>query len=155
SLAAARPPAGLVQVRPLSLARGDRSARRAGRVRSNAGRRYRSARLGQHRGVALSRHAGTAGRKRTDERRSAGGEGYRGRGDRRGEGGPPQERSPSMTGDHDMGGDKDRGPNKYKKDEPVFHAPWEGRVYAINRALGAWRKWTIDGSRHGIELLPP
>jgi nitrile hydratase len=21
--------------------------------------------------------------------------------------------------------------------------------------LGAWRKWTIDGGRHGIELLPP
>jgi nitrile hydratase len=60
-----------------------------------------------------------------------------------------------MNGVHDMGGDQDMGPIQYEKDEPVFHAPWEGRVYAMNRALGAWRKWTIDGSRHGIELLPP
>jgi nitrile hydratase subunit beta len=60
-----------------------------------------------------------------------------------------------MNGVHDMGGDQGMGPVQYEKDEPVFHAPWEGRVYAINRALGVWRKWTIDGSRHGIELLPP
>jgi nitrile hydratase len=60
-----------------------------------------------------------------------------------------------MNGVHDMGGDQGMGPIQYEKDEPVFHAPWEGRVYAINRAMGAWRKWTIDGSRHGIELLPP
>jgi nitrile hydratase beta subunit len=59
-----------------------------------------------------------------------------------------------MNGVHDMGGDQGMGPIQYEKDEPVFHAPWEGRVYAINRALGAWRRWTIDGSRHGIELLP-
>ncbi len=51
-----------------------------------------------------------------------------------------------MNGVHDMGGEQDMGPIRYEKDEPVFHAPWEGRVYAINRALGAWRKWTIDGS---------
>ena len=60
-----------------------------------------------------------------------------------------------MNGVHDMGGDQGMGPIQYEKNEPVFHAQWEGRVYAINRALGAWRKWTIDGSRHGIELLPP
>ncbi len=59
-----------------------------------------------------------------------------------------------MNGVHDMGGDQGMGPIQYEKDEPVFHAPWEGRVYALNRLLGAWRKWTIDGSRHGIELLP-
>jgi nitrile hydratase subunit beta len=60
-----------------------------------------------------------------------------------------------MNGVHDMGGDQGMGPIQYEKDEPVFHAPWEGRVYAINRLLGAWQKWTIDGSRHGIELLAP
>ena len=60
-----------------------------------------------------------------------------------------------MNGVHDMGGDQGMGPIQYEKDEPVFHAPWEGRVYALNRLLGAWRKWTIDGSRHGIELLSP
>jgi nitrile hydratase subunit beta len=60
-----------------------------------------------------------------------------------------------MNGVHDMGGDQGMGPIQYEKDEPVFHAPWEGRIYGINRALGAWRKWNLDASRHGVELLPP
>jgi nitrile hydratase len=60
-----------------------------------------------------------------------------------------------MNGIHDMGGMHGMGPIKYEKDEPVFHEPWEGRVYAITRALGAWGKWNIDASRHGIEQLPP
>jgi nitrile hydratase subunit beta len=60
-----------------------------------------------------------------------------------------------MNGVHDMGGDQGMGPIQYEKNEPVFHAPWEGRVYALNRALGAWRKWNLDGSRHGVELIPP
>ena len=60
-----------------------------------------------------------------------------------------------MNGVHDMGGMQDMGPIQYEKDEPVFHAPWEGRVYALNRAVRAWRKWSLDTDRHGIELLPP
>jgi nitrile hydratase subunit beta len=60
-----------------------------------------------------------------------------------------------MNGVHDMGGEQGMGPIQYEKNEPVFHAPWEGRVYAINRTLGAWRKWNLDVSRHGVELLPP
>jgi nitrile hydratase subunit beta len=60
-----------------------------------------------------------------------------------------------MNGVHDMGGEQDMGPIQYEKDEPVFHAPWEGRVYAMNRALGAWRKWNLDASRHDKELMPP
>ena len=43
-----------------------------------------------------------------------------------------------MNGVHDMGGEQGMGPIQYEKDEPVFHAPWEGRVYAISRTLGAW-----------------
>jgi nitrile hydratase len=60
-----------------------------------------------------------------------------------------------MNGVHDMGGMHNMGPIRYEKDEPVFHARWEGRVYALNRALGAWRKWNLDAWRHDIELLPP
>ena len=60
-----------------------------------------------------------------------------------------------MNGIHDMGGLQDMGPIQHELDEPVFHAPWEGRVYALNRALGAWGKWNLDASRHEIELLPP
>jgi nitrile hydratase subunit beta len=60
-----------------------------------------------------------------------------------------------MNGVHDMGGMQDMGPIPYEKDEPVFHEPWEGRVFALNRALGALGKWNLDASRHQLEQLPP
>jgi nitrile hydratase subunit beta len=60
-----------------------------------------------------------------------------------------------MNGVHDMGGQHGMGPVEYEKDEPVFHAPWEGRVYALSRAIRAWRKWNLDTDRHAIELFPP
>lgn len=60
-----------------------------------------------------------------------------------------------MNGVHDMGGMHGFGPVEPETDEPVFHAPWEGRVLAIRRALGGWRKWNIDAGRHSIETLPP
>jgi nitrile hydratase len=60
-----------------------------------------------------------------------------------------------MNGIHDMGGMQNMGPVAYEKNEPVFHAPWEGRLYAIRRAMGTWRKWTTDHARHEIELLRP
>lgn len=60
-----------------------------------------------------------------------------------------------MNGVHDMGGMHGMGPIQYEKNEPVFHARWESRVYALNRALGAWRKWNLDAWRHDIELLAP
>src|SRR5580698_7934296 len=60
-----------------------------------------------------------------------------------------------MNGVHDMGGMHGMGPIEHEKNEPVFHAAWEGRVYAMNRALGAWLKWNINASRHSIERIPP
>ena len=60
-----------------------------------------------------------------------------------------------MNGVHDMGGMHGMGPIRHEKNEPVFHAAWEGRVYAIDRALSAFRKWNIDTWRHHIETLPP
>ena len=60
-----------------------------------------------------------------------------------------------MNGIHDMGGMHGMGPVEIEPGEPVFHAPWEGRVLALNLAMGAWRKWNIDASRHEIELIPP
>ena len=53
---------------------------------------------------------------------------------------------PRMNGVHDMGGMQDMGAIHDQKDEPVFHAAWEGRVFGLNRALGAWRLWNIDAS---------
>ena len=40
-----------------------------------------------------------------------------------------------MNGVHDMGGQQGMGPVQYEKDEPVFHASWEGRVYALSRSI--------------------
>lgn len=61
-----------------------------------------------------------------------------------------------MNGIHDMGGMHGMGPIEHERQEPAFHAPWEGRVYALSRALRArGGKWNIDSDRHGIELLPP
>ena len=60
-----------------------------------------------------------------------------------------------MNGVHDMGGMHGMGPIAYEKDEPVFHAAWESRVFALNRAMGAFGKWNIDASRHQKELIAP
>jgi nitrile hydratase subunit beta len=60
-----------------------------------------------------------------------------------------------MNGIHDMGGMQDMGPIQEEQNEPVFHMPWEGRVFALRRAMGAWKKWNIDASRYAVELVPP
>jgi nitrile hydratase subunit beta len=60
-----------------------------------------------------------------------------------------------MNGVHDMGGMHGMGPIAPEHAEPVFHEPWEGRVFALVRAMGTWRKWNIDASRHQRELIPP
>jgi nitrile hydratase subunit beta len=60
-----------------------------------------------------------------------------------------------MNGVHDMGGMQDMGPVSHEKDEPVFHAVWEGRVYALNRAAAAAGKWNLDASRYEIEKIAP
>ena len=54
-----------------------------------------------------------------------------------------------------MGGMHGMGPVPYKRDEPVFHAPWEARVFALNIAMRAWRRWNIDAGRYEIELIAP
>ena len=59
-----------------------------------------------------------------------------------------------MNGIHDMGGMHGMGPIRHEEDEPVFHEPWEGRVFALNVVTRTGRA-NIDYARHGIELLPP
>ena len=56
---------------------------------------------------------------------------------------------------HDMGGMHGFGPVEPEPNEPVFHEPWEGRVMAMQRAMGYPRLWTIDGGRASLETLPP
>jgi nitrile hydratase subunit beta len=59
-----------------------------------------------------------------------------------------------MNGVHDMGGMHGLGPVKHERNEPVFHAPWEARAFAINLASAAWSKWSLDAFRHQVELIP-
>ena len=54
-----------------------------------------------------------------------------------------------------MGGMHGMGPIQYEQDEPVFHARWEARVYALTRALRFVDDWNLDASRHAIEQMPP
>lgn len=60
-----------------------------------------------------------------------------------------------MDGIHDMGGMDGFGKVEPEPNEPVFHEAWEGRVLAMNRAMGALNAWTIDMGRYGIEALAP
>ena len=56
---------------------------------------------------------------------------------------------------HDMGGMHGFGPVEAEPNEPVFHADWEKRVLAMQRAMGFTGLWTIDGGRSSLETLPP
>jgi nitrile hydratase beta subunit len=60
-----------------------------------------------------------------------------------------------VNGVHDMGGMHGMGPVVIELDEPVFHARWEARVYALQRATGFLGKWNIDMSRFSRERMPP
>ena len=60
-----------------------------------------------------------------------------------------------MDGIHDMGGMHGFGKVEPEPNEPPFHAPWEGRALAINRAMGYAKLWTIDQTRYAIEQFPP
>ena len=60
-----------------------------------------------------------------------------------------------MDGVHDMGGMDGFGKVEAEQNEPPFHAPWEGRVLAMQRAMGYAGAWHIDHSRFAQEKLPP
>ncbi len=60
-----------------------------------------------------------------------------------------------MNGVHDMGGMHGFGGVVPEPDEPVFHAPWEQRAFALTLAMGAWRKWNLDMARFAREQMPP
>ena len=60
-----------------------------------------------------------------------------------------------VNGAHDMGGAHGFGPVVPEADEPVFHAEWERRVFALTVALGAAGEWNIDASRFAREDRPP
>jgi nitrile hydratase beta subunit len=58
-----------------------------------------------------------------------------------------------MNGIHDMGGMQNMGPVRIEKNEPVFHAPWEARVFAMYEAVDG--DWPGGTGRYQRELIPP
>jgi nitrile hydratase len=60
-----------------------------------------------------------------------------------------------VDGVHDLGGMEDFGPVVLEPAEPVFHAPWEGRVFAIGGILTAQGLASTNTVRHAIERMDP
>jgi hypothetical protein len=60
-----------------------------------------------------------------------------------------------MEGAHDMGGLAWSDPVRPEPNEPVFHAEWERRAFAITLAMGMPGGWNIDMSRFAREDRPP
>ncbi len=60
-----------------------------------------------------------------------------------------------MNGAHDRGGMDGFGPVEPEADEPVFHADWERRVFALSLATGGLMPFTIDEFRYMREQIDP
>ena len=60
-----------------------------------------------------------------------------------------------MNGAQDMGGMMGFGPVAAEPDEPVFHADWERRAFALTLAMAVPGGWNIDQSRAARESLNP
>jgi nitrile hydratase subunit beta len=60
-----------------------------------------------------------------------------------------------VNGVHDVGGQHGHGRVVAEKDEPVFHEPWEGRVYALSGLARRAGLFNLDEMRRIIEQMPP
>jgi nitrile hydratase len=58
-----------------------------------------------------------------------------------------------MNGVHDLGGMLGFGPVIVEPNEPVFHANWERRVFALSLSSPFFSN--LDAARHTIERMPP
>lgn len=59
-----------------------------------------------------------------------------------------------MNGIHDCGGMDGLGKVSVEKNEPVFHADWERRIFGMNWAIGMNGWWNQDEYRHAMEDRP-
>ncbi|MPZ89977.1 MAG: nitrile hydratase subunit beta, partial [Nitriliruptorales bacterium] len=60
-----------------------------------------------------------------------------------------------MSRIHDVGGQWGFGPVEREQDETPFHAEWEARVFALNRAMLRRGAYNLDEFRHAIERMEP
>jgi nitrile hydratase len=58
-----------------------------------------------------------------------------------------------MNGIHDLGGMHGFGPVDPEPGEPVFHHEWERRVFGLQLAMFALRRFNVDTFRHAIERM--
>ena len=61
----------------------------------------------------------------------------------------------NMNGAQDMGGVHGFGPVEPEPNEPVFHADWEKRAFALTLAMAMPGQWNIDMSRFARENRDP
>ena len=59
-----------------------------------------------------------------------------------------------MNGIHDCGGMEGLGSVVVESGEPIFHAGWERRVFALLWAVGCNGFWNLDEFRHAVERMP-
>ncbi len=60
-----------------------------------------------------------------------------------------------MNGVHDMGGMDGFGPVVRERTDPVFHADWERRAFALASLAMRSAQFNVDELRHAIERIPP
>lgn len=60
-----------------------------------------------------------------------------------------------MNGAHDLGGDHGHGPIAPDPNEPLFHANWERKAFALTLAMGFTGQWNIDQARFARETMAP
>lgn len=60
-----------------------------------------------------------------------------------------------MNGVHDLGGMHGHGQINPETNEPIFHAPWERRAFALMLSVFAGGQYNVDEFRHAIERMDP
>ena len=60
-----------------------------------------------------------------------------------------------MNGIHDMGGMHGMGPVDAETDEPVFHADWERRMFAVLMATFTGGVYNVHEFRRTMECMAP
>jgi nitrile hydratase len=63
--------------------------------------------------------------------------------------------SEAMNGVHDLGGMDGFGPVLRERNEPIFHADWERRVFGMMLATLGQGLYNLDEIRHSIERMAP
>ena len=60
-----------------------------------------------------------------------------------------------MNGVHDLGGMHGFGPVEVEANEPVFHEPWERKIFGLMVTTMGRELYNVDEFRHAIERMDP